>query len=792
MLFPICIVNADATDYKITYDITDFRVKKNGEISIEGWSALSHMDNFGGTNGNMVTKIIAYIPQKNKTWGQVVHKSYPVTFTNNIDFYSLRCSKGGCGSHHSEINKRIGNSTKILEDGTCIHNPGAHYSGTGDGSHCAYNNLGFKVTLNIDDIVKDLKITSTTNVKFAIYTRVYYGKKLSKIVKSGSKQTSYKSDSSDLGIIVNGSNTVCRIYGKKCVEGEERKASRKTSVYNIEYEQTVKVSGLSNYVYFSTLHAKRYNSNSGSAGDGEFTPNRNYKIQDIGNLMPYYNEAYTRRIKIGNHWAYMFWVKPSGGIILTLTPAPEDKPPCGYCVGSGCQYDKDGCPIKPNNLEPVSCSEVTQNSCSNMNYNDKSCSSSIVSDGYYYRISASDFSKKFSGYELSSSNSNVIVKDGYYYFPVTFAANVTYKQSGNLIINDFQNNQVVSSGRSFPYSFQYNVSSSWDYRGNYDIKTGVNNTFKSVSFSLKEKNTNKGRTVDLVVFLGNGDVVYKKDGNNFASPKIYTLDLLKDIVSESVKKRAKNPDISKNTVIFGDSNDISKEFNVSDAGNFNCTEGDNSVSVDNWIAGRTRNLICNYKIKKAFFNNNGDGNVLYSDSDTVTNYQVDSNNPNGEKSLYYVPVNLKTGEQFHFKVNALELSLIDGFNVEYNAVCNVVGKNEIHNKIKYRSIDTSNPFPDSSKISKNWEQYIKDYGLNRITLNSFSAISYQTNIFRNRSAINNLKNVYGDYYSYGDMSNNGDGTSSVIHSDQLNLFSRVNGNHCTVGRYNSSCDRVKD
>ena len=53
IFLPIRSVLADNTDYKISYDITNFSVKSDGDtIHFEGWSFLSHMDNYGGINMN--------------------------------------------------------------------------------------------------------------------------------------------------------------------------------------------------------------------------------------------------------------------------------------------------------------------------------------------------------------------------------------------------------------------------------------------------------------------------------------------------------------------------------------------------------------------------------------------------------------------------------------------------------------------------------------------------------------------------------------------------------------------
>ena len=793
------------TDYKITYDITEFNVGTDGKIKISGWSALDHMDNYGGRNGNMVTEIGVYIPGTQKK------KYYEVTFTNNIDFYPLRCSGGRCTANiRRDIINKIKNNRKILEGSTCIWSPSEYYSlpsRSDGGSHCAYHNLGFNINLNIDEIVKDLGISTETSVKFTIRTTVYYGKKLSNVKTNNQKKT----DESDLGIIIKDSNTVCKIYNRDCVENRTMSTTRRTTVYGIEYTQKLKISGLSDKVYFSTVGATRYSNNYSNISNCFFTFNQNYNIQEIGDIKRYSHNAgriSTRRIKIDDSWAYMFWVKPSGGITLTLTPAPPDVPSscptADYCVGSNCKYDKNNCPIPTKSLNSATCPDLDKRGCANASYKLSNCDKIVNNSDYYFRVSDADFKDKykFGNYVLSASESRIQHMGGYYYFPITISAIVSYQQDGDLTIKDFENNQTIVSGLNFAYSYQYTVSSKWNYK-NYTLDINIsgndktsNNTIGVIEDVLikkkGEKTTKKAR---IIISLKENDELYVNNGNSFVKYKdFYSMQALQDAVAKGAKENGKSIDATDNKVTFDDSNDASdasKKRNTSDAGTFSCSS---TISTDNWGAGVSRSSTCFYKIKKAFFSNQMNGNIIYRDSDSIAGYYVDPNNKDGVNSWYYIPANLKTGDTFEFIVKNTNLSLIKGVNFTYNATCSVKGKNEIHdsNKIKYRSIDTSNPFPKATKISdypKNWQQYVNDKGLNRIISNSFSGISYQTNFFKNKSYIDGLKITYGDYYSYNDMDTNGNGTSAIIHKE--NLFSKINGNYNKAGEYKEEKDKVQ-
>ena len=413
---------------------------------------------------------------------------------------------------------------------------------------------------------------------------------------------------------------------------------------------------------------------------------------------------------------------------------------------------------------------------------------------YYLRISDSEFTKKFAGYTFSSSEEQIQHVGGYYYFPINVLANVSYSQTANLTINGFSNNQTVVSGLNFAYSYQYTVNSKWNYIGEYkdNGETTENHTFGVYSTKIKKTGEVKTKPAKIIVFPNKGDLLYVKNGSSFKDFKPYSVQVLKDIIAESVKLNGKSIDATNNTVTFDDSNDASKKRNTSDAGTFSCSS---PISTDNWEAGDLRSSTCTYKIKKAFFSNQMNGNIIYRDSDSIAGYYVDPNNKDGVNSWYYIPANLKTGDTFNFYVNNTNLSLIKEVKFTYNATCSVKGKNEIHDssKIKYRSIDTSNPFPKVTKISdypKNWQQYVNDNkGLNRIISNSFSGVSYQTNFFKNKTYIDSLKSTYGDYYSYNDMDTSGNGTSAIIHKE--NLFSKINGNHNKAGEYKEENDKVQ-
>lgn len=827
-MYPMSTVNAakyettqSEDDYKITYDISQFKIDGNN-ITIKGFSALSHIDNYGGQGGNMKTSIIAYIPETGKS------KSYTADYDsrNSVDLYYLRCAysndkKDACNKDAQNfINNSIAQNTKIVEANTCSEIPEENTNFSG--AHCAYHNLGFTITLSINQIIKDLGITKSSDVKFKIQTQVWYGKNLNQINQKTSKS---KIDSVDLGVVLG--DGVCTVGEVSCEN--DTPYTLVGSANNEKINRTIKISGLDKSFTITAQDAWVFKDNEKEHhyfnSTWRFTPGNSYKVLEIGPTREYVGNGSrmidgktyvtvknVRRFKVeyGNvsAWAYSFWGVPTGKISLKLEPLPPTT--CEkneYCVGSNCKYDETKCPIHPSKLKKVTCTKKQEKkTCDSVKYGKTQCDTTVTNSNYYYRISAKEFNEKF-GASLSSSEKEVKHVGDFYYFPVKFSANVSYFQNAKLVVGGssdsdrFTNGKVVTSGLNFSYSYKYMVSSSWNYKdgfSSYKLNTSNNNTFVfSKMYITSEK---KRKEVQILVFLGEGDQLYTRDKKGvFHLSYKYNLDSLKIIISNSAKRNALDSvdKDKKNKVTFDNSNDASSKTRNSSAGSFSCSSP--SLSKSEWGAGKVRSSTCTYWIKKAFFSNRMNGNIIYRNSNSVSGYYVDPNNKDGSKSWYYIPTNLKTGDSFTFKVSNPNLSLINKIAFTYNATCSVKGKNVIHdnNKVKYRSIDTSNPFPkvedklNYSAYPKNWQQYVKDKGLNRIVSNSFNGISYQTNFFKNKTYIDSLKTKYGDYYSYNDMDINGNGTSAIIHKNEKNLFSKINGNHNRAGEYKESKDKVQ-
>lgn len=824
LLFPFSSVFAADGDYEIAYDITKFSIDSNGDtINFSGWSFLDHMDNHGDIN--MDTWILAYTGNWQNSWQNPDNdfnacSSSPSCYSvkANIgeadggiyDIYYIRCTKKGCSEeNHDNQQRKLEENQMKFRDNSCAE--------TGN-SRCIYYNVGFNAKLSINNIIA--KIGNNKQVKFRIVTKVRYGGKKSYVQKQSAQ---YKVDSSDIGVVANSCTSV---FGQKC------DSNNKTYITSVENSvpssdgsgnkktktRSVKIGGFSKKAKFTASQAIGYQDNEKKlqlrTGGKHFKYKGTYDLLEVGSVKDNYiipksvtggtkkfKNIRGRLVKINRNgdkgYAWTAWLKLSGNLTLDLSekddpwnptpPTTTERCPdqTVYCIGSSCKYYPDTCKFDiPShaNRKSYSCSNsVSKTECGDASYND-SCIESI-NDTYYYRLSSSEVKTYFPNVSIKYNSNYKVKKVGdYYYFPIEFFGNVKYSQSANLKL-DFVNNKSVDSGRSFAYSYAYQVSSNWNYYGNYQANTTEDNTYVSYIMVDVTGRNNIVTTIKVNVALKEGDKLYS-NYNNPNSVVTYNLDFYRNFVTNKAKAVSKDLNPSSNVVRFPDSNNSNSNVLTTDAGAFSC--GEYSVSSSNWNAQVNRSVSCTYRLNTAYFKNDGSGEVIYHASD---GYSKDIN----QGSLYYIPSTLNSSFKFSFQVSANSLSLVNKLNYSYTPTCQVVASNKIRNrnKVRYRSIDTSDPFPKS--VPSNWNEYIKSStsALSRITHHSFDAISYQTVVLNNQTkvSVSELKNTYGDYSSYNDIASDNSGVSAVIRN--TNLFTKINGNHCKALEYSSSCDKVQ-
>ena len=808
-----------AAHYEINYEITSFNVTSD-KISFEGWSFLTHMDNYGGKN--MRTYIIA----RNKNGSFSVQASYPNS-NSNYDWYRTRCMGLACTESYRNLAiNNLEHKTKKYEDESCIS------AGNGfPNSHCTYHNLKFEAAIDIDDMIDEI---GTDKITFSIRTEVDFDKyeKSEKKVCTGKgknrrcrkvenwgwvKKT--KKNTTSIGVL----STNCgRIFGQLCKSGK--------TYYGTNNDNTVtrriKVGGLSNKVLFTAIQAAGYtDSEAKKRRVSYFINNSKYKILDKTENKYFISRGITGRLyqikgieRINSYqsgWAWASWIKTSGTLSMTITNTPTNTPPtdgggCGVvndsvatCVGSNCvsTYNSETCIYSPTQKILQSTSDSrSHNSCSSVPE-----ISMFNNDVYEYaawvKIPMKDIDSRIGDYDVDyvsldewierfdNGDSDIVnylaVDDDdpeNYLAYFNLWALINYTQKFSLILN-FDSNQKIPAGRPFSFSFNYNSSVSVggyvdDYRTD-DISTSGTTDYNSyasyITFRvINSSNQQEGRK--LGISLRAGDWIYSYNPETSQMNTLQFSDsTYKDTISYLLNSGSFNNSISSSinsaTVTFPDTNKVTST--TSEIGRLICSDSYN----------------CDYKLFQAYISNNGDGKVIYGERQN--GYDI----TRGDESLYYISPNWNK-ENLTFSIDAHFGRERTKFH--YNATCTVSNiKNKIHgtNYVKYRSIDTSNPFPDSSKIPENWMEYQNIYlNFSRIVNNSFNTVNYQTGFFGNsiKSTLKELenRNTIGSYSSYKDVTSNGS-DKLITDTDIFSVKSVTSGqNYCLTGQFNENCNKL--
>ena len=817
IFLPIRSVFADSTDYKISYDITNFSVGSDGDtIHFEGWSFLSHMDNYGGIN--MDTYIAAYTGRWQSEWHNQgacnrSKKCYSVqTIPSAGDLYFIRCTDTACSdSFRAGIVDDLENNKKTFAFSGCM---GGTYTTTTkssritrSGSHCAYHRVGFKRNMKISNILKNLNNTEN-DIHFRIITIAKGGETRNDIDRG-----SVKVDDTDIGVIANSCSS---IFNQTCTKNKENYKTtyyQNSTVGNIQIkekkERTITVNGLDDTVIFTAVNASGSRNSSYTNGrDQFFNPGKKYKIDAVtpfkenwqnwkgdgtgnvsGRLLKITGDPKSNSDDYG--WAWSAWVKTSGALKLkikdktdtTCTGCSCANNAIVACVGSKCTINSStSCP-NSTNVSSLKTQNGTADHSTCGSVNNLTVSSSEQAEQVYWlNIPRSKIDEKlvnqgvkfvtFEEYTRGKSITNKLVLKGTnYWFPIKLKALVKFTQTFNLNLNFVSSK--VDSGGSFPFSFNYSTSvSSSAYP--YDVSNGTseNNTYQSTYTFEVIGLSGVTSYKNIAIGLTSGDKIFHSSLDS--SKTTYSVDLFNSIAN-SVSQKDLNNSERNAKVTFPDTNkpSVSKE----DAGDFTCSSSSE----------------CNYILRQAYVSKDGSGKVQYSQTEVPGFDKLQS-----QGSRYIVSPIWKTGDKFEFKINAKFGLSNTKFN--YNATCSLdTITNKIHstNYIKYRSIDTSNPFPDSSKIPENWKEYQKvDSNFSRIVNTSFNdkAVNYQTGFFGS-SIKNTLKelensNKIGSYSSYKDVTSSGS-DKLITDTDIFSVKSVTSGqNYCLTGQFNENCNKL--
>ncbi len=801
---PCDIGNSSDINYKISYDVTSFTIADD-DVNFRGWAFLDHMDNYGGINMN--TYIAAYTGDWNDNWNSDITKCnnskncYALkTNVEARDLYFLRCTTDACSvSNRDKIISELENNSRnarAYSDASCISN--GNYSG----SHCAYHNVGFSLTMKISNI--EQKFGNDSTVKFRIITQARYGKNR-KNINRGTK----RSDSVDIGVFPNSN---CTVFGASCDDNQKKYTTTYKSSSTIngitvqeKKKRTVTLDGLSKKVLFTAVRASGSTNSTYSQIRGTcFYPNSVYDLKSVESEKWWNNwkgnrdgKVKARLLKLygkndsDSGYAWSAWVRATGTLKLTLKDESDNTCTgctCAdeaivACVGSKCTIDSStSCPNSTNvsKLETQN-GTADHSTCSSVN-NLTVSSSEQAEQVYWLNIPRSEIDEKLvnqgvnyvtsANYARGANITNKLVLDGTtYWFPIKLKALVKFTQTFNLNLNFVSSK--VDSGGSFPFSFDYSTSvSSSAYP--YDVSNGTSkyNTYQATyRFEVIDSSGVKSYK-NIAIGLTSGDEIFRSLYWLAPSKTTYSADLFNSIAN-SVSQKDLNNSERNAKVTFPDTNkpSVSKE----DAGDFTCSSSSE----------------CSYILRQAYVSKDGSGKVQYSQTEVSGFDKLQS-----QGSRYVVSPLWKTGDKFEFRINARF-----GFSntkLNYNATCSLdTVTNKIHstNYVKYRSIDTSNPFPDSSKIPENWKEFQKiDSNFSRIINNSFNTVNYQTGFFGS-SIKNTLKelensNKIGSYSSYKDVTSSGS-DKLITDTDIFSVKSGISGqNYCLTGQFNENCNKL--
>ncbi len=855
LLFNFCFIQQcyASVANNINYEIASFSITNTGVINMTGWSFIDHVDNYG--NKSLSTDVVAYTGNWNSNYENCSAnskkcKKYTATVggvmidNHIVDVYYIRCTDSACtSSQHNNRKKYIENNNGYGEADVCTN------SGSYGGSHCLYYDLGFSVKIPISDLLN--KFGDDVTVKFRIVSTVKY--------RISSKKTGTLRDSTDIGILPDVCSTIfetnCKRKSNTTFTSAWNKVvgSEKTEIVNgvkkTSYEVTrneVTIGKMEDKVQFTAVNARRFTSKSTSSSSGTFrtdSSNQSHKVVTYSTSVSEFKNYkgnqkgtfYARMIKLeeGNsdYWAFTSWVKAAGNLELklkkTVKTETEDCPTgcCGeecstkktcdfQCIGGNCNYDVENgiCNVEaPIGIVNPTCNALSYSGCSDFSSGDKECGQQAISKAqYYYKVSSNYLLDKFGDKSnivanvpiVSGDTSSIVYKynagnGSYdYYFPILFKTNVSFTQSISFKHDsNFSNGMSAVSGRYFPYSFQFTVSGKWNtlatMNANSVTATSQNNTYAA---TIPVKDAASGVSFNVSLGLKTGETIYKRNADGSFSGVVYGVDLYKDIAKSYVaNNRYRNLSSSDVVIVFDDSNDKNNKLNTY-PGNLSCVGATNAV----WNPNEIRTMTCNYAIRKAYYKNSGNdyASYFYPATKPSDASYVETINGSG---IYYVP--LGDNYSFQFKITSNTLSLINGWGVSYDSTCNVNVINQI-NKVKYRSISVTNPFPNASStddLPSNWKEYVISHGglnnggLSRITNLSYSKVFYQTKKFDNvsKKSLSNFDNLYGSYASDADMDS--EGQSKVVRG-QDNIFESISAivriNHCTSGVYSENCDRV--
>lgn len=785
-------------NHSYIYLINSFKISSsNDTISMGGYSYISHQDNrgaLGSVTGNLSTWIIAYSGEwkdeylncSSSNSNCYKKKATPTA----VDHYAFRCqSNATC-----RVSARASTNSQTTFDeygSECVSN----------GSDCMYNNIGFKISINLNTVYKRMKLNeSSKDLKFRIYS------------KTGKHYAS-----ADVGFY----RGFCKKDGNAC----STSVSTKSYVFNIN--------DMSDTGYFDAANAYVQD----SAGDNYvgvdfFVSGVDYKIldysKDAGRKLNW-NVGESEGLSLpgdvifrlagnnysgtvspaaagngdGSYWTYATWFKVRGSFKIS-----QLKP----------NYIKKECSDYYPNLTDKKKNEVD---CGESGDYEQCVKTTNVSGNIYIKVADAK----------CATSSNKIKEGDNYYVTVDVKTDVLYHQKATFSFGSISP-QEVYAGKGFSLgNTTYNSTITWINANSTAAGTPHYTYDASLYVPVNDRCVLDN---DFDVTEAETYYYYNRSGN-FVSGNLSEASF--SVIDKAARTKIKTKNVKNIKFKSCDSNNLdncstdSPTFSVS--GGWSKAEDTNvsAYKVENKRFGTVIAYKYKYDLADSYIEVSGSklGKAIYGElaDSEASKYQA-----TGQK--YYIEYRWTSSRgAFPFNLVAnINLSLLSNMRWELNGTCGITvkdglfkdgpssnipddpgedsGGNSIVPNFVYRSINLEDPFPkaaNKNEVPANWREWYcgnssgcGGSNVNKIRLsktydNYPEKPLYEVNLVETGDdglKISSVKN-YTDK-SYTDTSGiNKDGTSDFITKSFERYFKypTVGGkSFCKVGYFDTSCDLV--
>lgn len=723
-LFLICFcfnMNfVNAMEQSHIYMVENLNFSNNDILTIDGYSFVSHRDNYGGKNLN--TYIVAYTGSRGTTadwWDIFPSGSSSNTNINAMistcnsnsncyivkadtvsrDFWWSRCTGSGC--KYESVALTRASQGQFVNDTSCTSSVDSNGNNYG-GSHCVYYNVGFSAKLNLKSILEkfsDGNYRYDRTINFAIVASI-----------SGGGKSVY---STNMGVYP----AFCHVNGTgSCSNGAQIDSGG---------NYTVNVGNMSREAHYDAIDSGGYNNSSATSYAAIFAHANNYNILNLDKKKTFsltkggvtgsfvdeiflLNSVFNGSLLVpsnngsSGYWAFANRIHITGS--FTISGLAQK------VISRECDYLDVGTSQKEN---IVSCgNEGMYKQCSKVkNIN--------ASKQIYYPTNSN--CTGMSGKQKINGN---------WYVPIDVSTSVLFYQEATFKFGDIPQKASIYAGKGFTLdTTTYTNSVTWviadihpdDFSPYYNY-SGVESILSGGSCNNQTINFNE----DALVYY------YASDGSLLSAT-------LKEaafyVISGAAEKKIDTSSVDDIKFKSCDSNsstncDVNNP-NYEVSGSWSKI-GDTTIENSSMkeLIGRKITNNYQYNLANSYVVLNGDqnGKALYIEN---VESEIDSYKNTGEK--YYIDFKWKSRLRFPFdlekNINPSFLKSIS-MNWKLNGMCSITVKDgyytegeggKIETLLKYRSINVDNPFPKGN-IPSNWQKW-------------WEKTSNQTRI----------KNSYGDY-----------------------------------------------